>query len=270
MGMAIYSELFGDILPPTSAKKIFQPASSLLRLEIVFIELRPDVNRQIISNLYNIANVYGGKGVALSIVVSREQFAMVDDVLQSQRWRHVNLIVGPTISQVSDYSALLETSAFWSQFRAEYVLVTQTDVMLFREVTDEFWGYDYIGAPWDHDPFVWYSYELKAPLPETLESNGHRKGGNGGYSLRKLQKLISMGSASEPNPYSVVVPEDIFWARTLDTLAPESVAFRFSFEQIRSDDPEIEPPTGMHQLWHLEMMGNFFRAFVSANPSRGA
>ncbi|KAJ3301685.1 hypothetical protein HDV03_000488 [Kappamyces sp. JEL0829] len=265
---AIYNDLFTDLLPPPDSKKLFAPASNLLRLEIILIELRPTAVPRLVFNLYNIANIYGGRGVALTIVVSVEQKPMLETLLAAERWTNVQLLTGPTVHEVAAYSKLLTSKRFWKQFRAEHVLVTQTDVMIFREISAEFWDYDYIGAAWDHDPFIWFKYEL-GPFPDTLEPNGHRKGGNGGYSLRRLQKMIELGR-NDDEYYPERLPEDVYWASKLQVLAPESIASQFAFELLRPDDPEVDVPTAMHKTFFMDMMGNFFRAFVAANPSRGS
>jgi hypothetical protein len=111
--------------------------------------------------------------------------------------------------------------------------------------SDEFLGYDYIGARWPAQDWI------------TV--------GNGGFSLRS-RRLLRALQDPEIEPAD---PEDIAICRThrerLEDrhgirFAPEEVAARFSFETVPSDGPTL----GFHGLGHLVNLYDKTNAEVAA------
>ena len=146
----------------------------------------------------------------------------------------VEVIQIPTISSKEEYSnfCIKELDKY---FDTEFVLVTQHDAwVLDGDVwNDEFYSYDYIGAPWTY-------------------TDG-RNVGNGGFSLRskKLQNILS----KDPE-IRITSPEDEaigrlyrnylthnYWIK----FAPEEVAHKFSFEL---NQPK-QKTFGFHGNFHL-------------------
>lgn len=126
-----------------------------------------------------------------------------------------------------EYNKLLTQPEFYETFQSEYVLIFQTDSMLFPQSLFDisyFFGYDYVGAPWK-----W----------------AHRKdgGGNGGLSLRKVQSFIDILGKHE-YPMSVNVAEDLFFDSLPLKFAPFDVAQRFSVESVW-----YAAPFGCHKPW---------------------
>ena len=80
------------------------------------------------------------------------------------------------------YSRLLLSSEFYARFKSyEYMLIHQTDAMVFRDELLE-WAekdYDYIGAPWFAGDCA-------------RDNSGMVGVGNGGLSLRKIQTFIDV------------------------------------------------------------------------------
>jgi hypothetical protein len=76
---------------------------------------------------------------------------------------------------VDDYNYFMIKN-LWAHIKTEFVLVIQYDGMAVNKTqwTDNYFNYDYIGAPWPNR-FIWISPEEKV--------------GNGGFSLRSM-KLI--------------------------------------------------------------------------------
>jgi hypothetical protein len=73
------------------------------------------------------------------------------------------------------YNALLLSKTFYTRFAAyEHVLIHQLDAFVFADALDRFCAlrYDYIGAPWSHDP------------------SARRIVGNGGFSLRRVSTAL--------------------------------------------------------------------------------
>ncbi len=78
------------------------------------------------------------------------------------------------LSTYKNYNKTLCSSDFYKLFTDyEYILIYQTDCWVFEDRLDEFMelGYDYYGAAWPH-----------------LQD----KVGNGGFSLRKTNKMIEL------------------------------------------------------------------------------
>jgi len=92
-------------------------------------------------------------------------------------------------TDISCYNALLLSKIFYKRFiNYEYMLIYQLDAYVFRDEL-EYWcqkGYDYIGAPW-------LSLDNSRIMPVFNKSPVV---GNGGFSLRKINKFIAMHSIS--------------------------------------------------------------------------
>jgi hypothetical protein len=129
------------------------------------------------------------------------------------------------------YNRLLTKPSFYRNFQeAEYVLIFQTDSMLFSHspfaITD-FFGYDYVGAPWK-----WH-----------WEADPSKRGGNGGLSLRKVDSMIQTLEA-HPYPRAQAVNEDLYLCNLPLSLPPTEVARRFSIESVY-----YPCPLGVHKPW---------------------
>lgn len=93
---------------------------------------------------------------------------------------------------VGSYNQLLLESAFYERFLAfSYLLIYQTDALLFKNDLDDWMerGYDYIGAPWPNGvPFTlqedYGTYTAGTQL--------HAFVGNGGFSLRNVRKCMEI------------------------------------------------------------------------------
>jgi len=128
---------------------------------------------------------------------------------------------------LTEYNKLLTQSKFYEHFESEYVLIFQTDSMLFpQSIFDisDFLGYDYVGAPWQ-----WAE-----------KKDG---GGNGGLSLRKVESFLNILEKHD-YPLSVDVAEDLFFDSLPLKFAPFDVAQRFSVESVW-----YPAPFGCHKPW---------------------
>lgn len=89
---------------------------------------------------------------------------------------------------IKSYNRLLLSSTFYEQFsKYEYILIAQTDCLIFSKNLNEWcnMGYSYVGAPW----FNGFSKPTK---PLTFLGVG-----NGGLSLRKVNDFLSIFSMSQ-------------------------------------------------------------------------
>lgn len=90
---------------------------------------------------------------------------------------------------ISGYNTLMRNNTFYRRFKEyEYMLIYQLDAWVFKDEL-QYWcnqGYDYIGAPW----FKHYGTHE--------EGNKLWRCGNGGFSLRKVEKFIQCTSPNVP------------------------------------------------------------------------
>lgn len=161
---------------------------------------------------------------------------------------YVQKIKPITTKEQYSYFFIKELNSF---FDTEYVIMGQFDGYVMNEDMwdDEFYNYDYIGAPW----------------PDFLIKHGPKKYnvGNGGFSLRskKLQKILQ-----EDRNIRLDDAEDIAICRInrpyLEIeydikFAPYEVAERFAFEYISYYDQPMKKTFGVHNFslppWHNSM-----------------
>lgn len=137
------------------------------------------------------------------------------------------------VLQPSQYSALLESSAFWDLIPTEKVLIFQTDSWICKDAErklQKFIQYDYIGAPWAHDV------------------QGCLGVGNGGLSLRSRSK---MRSSSEPgySPWAPL-PEDVYFCQKLVTAGDNVAPANFARQYFNEESIDVaNNPFGVHKPW---------------------
>jgi hypothetical protein len=151
------------------------------------------------------------------------------------------------IKSRQDYNFFM-VNDFPQYIDTEFVLIVHDDGFITNphKWTDIFLEYDYIGAPWPHEPHI--------------EITGNMRVGNGGFSLRS-KKLIDM-------PLNLNLPnrgmeidiwnEDLYYCRnykkTLEEngckFAPLEVAKHFSYE-LTCEFENVEP-LGFHGEWRKE------------------
>lgn len=76
-----------------------------------------------------------------------------------------------------EYNALLKNSSFYKSLNSfTYLLIIQTDAYVFSNDFSAFYQYDYVGAPWEKDSLKYIQGRV----------------GNGGFSLRNIEKISSL------------------------------------------------------------------------------
>lgn len=143
----------------------------------------------------------------------------------SNRVRIINM--GIDTMRWTEYNRYVSTNrSFYDEIKTEHFLLFQTDTMLFpryKEYINEFFQYDYVGAPWNNDRFGGV--------------------GNGGLSLRRKSKMLEI---IDTVTYCGE-PEDIYFCNNLlvDLHRPTmEQAKRFSVEEV------FHPQTfGCHKPW---------------------
>ncbi len=182
--------------------------------------------------IHNVANTLPGCTIHVFHGINNEQFVRnkCSDLSQVQfhHLKQYNL-------SLDEYNRLLTDTKFYQLFDTEYVLIFQTDSMLFPhspfQITD-FLEYDYYGAPWKWSP---------------------KCGGNGGLSLRKVSAMIQV-LKDHKLPTHEYVPEDLFFASLPLRFPQLEVAQRFSVESM------LHPtPFGTHKPWHSLNVDEYIR-----------
>ena len=156
------------------------------------------------------------------------------------------------------YNRLMMSEELYARFLSwDYMLVVQTDVLVFSDRLDEWCrrGYDYVGAPWLPEVqtvkgfhplhrLVWHTRKAMARLTPGFHAISLKYSvGNGGFSLRRVAAFHRIASSHRDAIDAIIASErgvggfeDVFWsttARPLDstfTVAPWREALLFSVE----------------------------------------
>lgn len=142
---------------------------------LVIVETRKSKQLEIV--LKNIA--YYVPNWKLHIFHSPENKEFIENILKN----HISNItlheLEITIKTNQDYNFVIKDMAFWEKLTEhERVLIFQTDSLILRFGIEKFLTYDYIGAPWP-----WWVKRFK---------DFKRMGGNGGFSIRKVSKMMEI------------------------------------------------------------------------------
>ena len=124
---------------------------------------------------------------------------------------------------IESYNQLCKRWEFYNLFNDyQYILIYQLDCWVFADNLDYFisLGYDYIGAPW---------------ISVDAKENTARidKCGNGGFSLRRVDKFIEVCTEKRDRVNDTTVPEDVFFSNEcadIMKISPVDIGREFSFE----------------------------------------
>lgn len=153
-----------------------------------------------------------------NIIVWCNKTLFIDDYIvflinNSLEHCRVQCIEIPTLDSTNDYNYMLTSFAFWQVFKTSHVLIIHTDSEILRPGLEEFYEYDYVGAPW--------KFQLH--------------GGNGGFSWRNVDVMKSI---IKSHPYDIRKHgnEDLYFCNVMNkfnmNLAPREVCENFSCESI--------------------------------------
>jgi len=192
------------------------------KLSVCIVE--PRQHKYLKAVLYNMANIYANTDVSLYIVHTDINKQLINTI--THNWTGVQkYTLNKDNLTISEYNHLLSSKSFYDMFQSEFVLIFQTDSLIFKQIPNEYFKYDYVGAPWkrDHNPRV----------------------GNGGFSLRKVSvmKHICTGHNRKVDPN-----EDLYFSKNLvnHKLPNVDLAKQFSVEQLY-----YESPVGIHQVYRF-------------------
>lgn len=142
---------------------------------------------------------------------------------------------------INEYSDLLKSEIFWNNVEGENILLFQTDAIILKNFSDEYFQYDYIGAPW-----------------KNLNSITNNSIGNGGLSFRKKSVMLEIIKKYKDDN----LIEDLYFSKYLKIenkkLPNIDLAKKFCVENVYYHDPtflhkpfqELEP----HELSFLLKM----------------
>ena len=138
----------------------------------------------------------------------------------------------------SEYSKFLSSVEFWNLCSGKKILIYQEDSLIFKNNIEDFYYFDYIGAPW--------------PSNKNDNKNGV---GNGGLSLRTkdiMIKIINKINIDKTtfnsdtleymkNTNSFCPPEDVYFTKNMEDfnigiLADRHIASQFSTESIVNEN----------------------------------
>ena len=158
---------------------------------------------------------------------------------------------------IPSYNHLCKRWEFYDTFKDyRYMLIYQLDCWVFEDKLDYFMGlgYDYIGAPW-------------IKVDQQLNKIVLDKCGNGGFSLRKIDKFVEVCKKHKDETEDETVPEDVFFSTNCAPeliISPIAVGCEFSFEVGPSLLFKVNKnrlPMGCHKPYLFEFK-NFWRNYI--------
>jgi hypothetical protein len=115
----------------------------------------------------------------------------------------IKIIILPNeykLTSIDDYNNIMFNKSFWNLLiQFERVLIFQMDTMIYKNTIEQFYQYDYVGAPWD-------------PKYKICDSNV----GNGGLSLRNIKATIDcLNNMDKIIDSGEKIHEDIFYSKAM-------------------------------------------------------
>lgn len=234
-----YYELISRIPQHKPTKPFLQNG----KLIICLIEFRTMPSIEHVMNA--VLSLYNPDEIGIAVVYGINNSDYVENLFKD--WQGMKLIKTQHGNLTrGDYSALCLTPEIWENFTDfSHVLVYQTDALICGKIDDQYFQYDYIGAPWT------VGFRVK---------NGYL-GGNGGFSLRNIQKSIEVCEQFRNIPFSKIPREneDIFYCRQPTFTYPDVpiINGRPKYSDIHkkfSAEKDYYPePIGMHQIYGCAM-----------------
>ena len=187
--------------------------------------------------LYNMANIYANLDIGLTVYHSEINEDYIKGIIK--HWQGVKLIkLKQNNLTLQEYNRLLTFDQFWTSFTSEYILIFQTDSIIFQSIPAIYFNYDYVGAPWHHSK---------------LKRNIGNNCGNGGFSLRKKLKMIEITKRHKRTSTT----EDIYFSHFKMNLPSLDLRKQFSCEEIYSDIP----PIGCHKPFAMKQYNYDYETF---------
>ena len=239
-GLCIFDRKIANILPPDEHKMSWAPVKYRHKLALIIIE--PRIHRRVKGVVWNFAHAYGGsRNISLSILHSARNKHQIYSYFAN--WTNINLILLPAENfNLRTLSSFMATPKFWKPFdKAEFALIFQTDSAIFQPFPENYYKYDYIGAPWkwkvcNHNGDI-------SIVNNTMLTPNCTSVGNGGLSIRRISTMKLIALTYKYNAQSSM-SEDYYYAGHARNIAPLHIAKQFSVEGAFS-----YPSYGIHAAW---------------------
>ena len=158
---------------------------------------------------------------------------------------------------IGTYNQLCKRWEFYDAFNEyQYMLIYQLDCWVFSDNLKYFisLGYDYIGAPW---------FEIDVGKNEARVTQC----GNGGFSLRRIDKFIEVCKNHASEADNDLTPEDVFFSNNCVNemnISPVAVGKEFSFEVgpsvlFKANNNKL--PMGCHKPYLFEF-NTFWKDYI--------
>lgn len=199
--------------------------------EAVFIDFRvlPNIEFIIRNAIFKLGNEWSH-----TIVCGNTNYKYILDIVKNIN-KHINIIkLDHDNLTHGEYSNLLTTEEFWNSLYGEKILIYQEDSIIFNKNIDDFYKYDFIGAPFQKN---------SNDTPNCV--------GNGGFSFRtklKMIEVIKRVNLKDTKVNSTTInymklkgleypPEDVYFSKNMQEynigdVASWDEAYKFSSEQI--------------------------------------
>lgn len=231
----MYKLLLERIPEPSLNNKIWSDTPS--KLGVCLIEFREHEYMKAV--LHNMCNIYGGTSTSLYIIHGNSNEDFVKDIIKD--WSNVRTIKYDYDNiNIDIYNEIMTSTEFYDHFETEFVLIFQTDTLIRKQIPEKFFEYKYVGAPWK-------GYPNDFPdNPSVLI--GNKLVGNGGFSLRNVQKMKDICSKHLYKDSKRKINEDVYITNFLNIsdIPRVDIAKQFSVEWVYYDDP-----VGLHHVWTI-------------------
>jgi len=242
-------------------KKIPKPSGDIEcvkkgRLIICLIEFRKQPEIEWVMNA--VLRIYKPREIGIAIVHGTQNAEYVHSLFGT--WKNVMFIQEAFVNvDRGTYSALLKRPEFYERFiYFSHILIYQTDALIYRKIPDQYFQYDYIGAPW-------------------IQSNQCAKtcAGNGGFSLRNVKTMIRVCEPFRGSPFHRIHRgnEDIFFCNMNMNFPKEingELHRAFAVERVFYDKPigshQIHLCPISHQDWSRFVKENIVGCLYDQNP----
>jgi hypothetical protein len=210
------------------------------KLIIALFEWRKSQIKNIHAVINAILNVYDRNEIGFAIVYGKNNCDQIESEFGD--WKNILLIKTNDYNHNHfSYSKRLYTPELWEHFKAwSHVLVYQWDALILRKIPEKYFKYDYIGAPIHSCP---------------------RCGGNGGFSLRNVKKMIERCEkyrGNYENIYNIneiIGHEDGYFGNYEDISYKKPEIFSDEHKEFAIESMYIDNPVGLHKVFHWFQQG---------------
>lgn len=126
-----------DLMPePEPHRRIFEPPTPIVKLEIVLMEMIPISSPRLVKTIFNIANLYGGTGAALTLLVCPVHYKHIEFLEEEEGngWKGINIIQLGREYGPEEFQEMLTSKWLSEYYSGKQVLLLHPDTMLLRTI----------------------------------------------------------------------------------------------------------------------------------------